>query len=357
MNIADLLRRMRVGYVPNSADLKAPGDRRRFSFYAQQRAIPFEIALPHRVYDLVVLSTVADIGFWSRFPRGTTTIVYDLIDSYFALPWYQPKAVMRGLAKYISGQQSTLQLSYRSALKRMCMRADAVICSTEEQRSEIQRFCNNVHIILDSHSHVISSVKTSYGRGEVVNIAWEGLPVNCSTLLEVNDVLAEMSKRFKIRLHIATDLTYKKYMGKYVSRSTQTIINRLSVPATLYEWNERTLSTVLSACDLGIIPIPLTNPFLRGKPENKLALMWRVGLPVIVSSTPAYSRAMLRAGLKMACANKREWYETLRHHIEDEPDRAKAGMLGRAFVETNLNDQVLLSRWDELFSSIKDLGG
>ena len=40
----DWLKKLKIGYVPMSRDLKHPGDRRRFLYYAKQRNINFEIA-------------------------------------------------------------------------------------------------------------------------------------------------------------------------------------------------------------------------------------------------------------------------------------------------------------------------
>jgi len=37
-----------------------------------------------------------------------------------------------------------------------------------------------------------------------------------------------------------------------------------------------------------VIPAVLGEPMFAGKPENKLLLFWRMGMPVITSSTAAY---------------------------------------------------------------------
>ena len=74
----------RIGYVPYSSSLAMPGDRRRFVAYARARNLPFELARPKERYDIVVLSELADISVWCDYPYGK--IVYDLIDSYLAIP-------------------------------------------------------------------------------------------------------------------------------------------------------------------------------------------------------------------------------------------------------------------------------
>src|SRR5437588_889604 len=133
---------LRVGYVPYSSSLDSPGDRRRFCFYARKRNIPFEIAMPGKTYDLVVLSEAADITVWSRYPRGHTRIVFDFIDSYLSVPGNDLKAKLRGLAKFVWRQNRYLRLDYRAALQDMCRRADATVCTTQEQKASILPFCD-----------------------------------------------------------------------------------------------------------------------------------------------------------------------------------------------------------------------
>ena len=81
----------RVGYVPYSSDMSYAGDRRRFPYYARRRGIDFEPARSHGDYDVVVLSSRADITAWARHPPGPR-LVYELIESYLALPDRTPRA-------------------------------------------------------------------------------------------------------------------------------------------------------------------------------------------------------------------------------------------------------------------------
>ena len=69
---------LRIGYVPMSNSLEAPGDRRRFVAYAKARNLEFTLATPEERYDLVVLSQMSDISVWCDYPHGK--VVYDFID-------------------------------------------------------------------------------------------------------------------------------------------------------------------------------------------------------------------------------------------------------------------------------------
>jgi hypothetical protein len=51
-------------------------------------------------------------------------------------------------------------------MEAMCRRADAVVCSTEEQRRQLLALCPNVHVILDAHGELGSVVKSDYLMGD-----------------------------------------------------------------------------------------------------------------------------------------------------------------------------------------------
>ena len=273
------------------------------------------------------------------------------MDPYLSVPRTDPKGLLRGLAKFVAGQSRRLRLDHWKALEEMCRRADAVICSTEEQRRTVLPFCDNTHIILDIHA-MYGAAKVDYAAGDAFHLVWEGLPHNLVFFREIDDVLRGLASRRRITLHLVTALRYRQYADKYRARRAEDLARGLSVPVRLYEWDERTCPPILAAGDLALIPVPLGDPFAAGRPENKLLLLWRMGVPTVVSATPAYSRAMAGAGLSMACRNAEEWREILEKYMEDEEARRDAGCRGRAFVEANHGQERVLAQWDELFRSV-----
>jgi hypothetical protein len=347
------LRQLRIGYAPFSSTLEAPGDRRRFCYYARKRNLKFEFADPSVTYDLVVLSAAADISTWIRYRRGNAKVVYDLTDSYLAIPKLNPKGLLRGPAKFVARQNRHLLWSYTRGVRDMCRRADAVICTTAEQRMDILSHCDNVHIILDFQSSVARISKSDYTAGDVFNLVWEGLPGNLGTLHEVMGVLGELQKKRRLAIHAVTNLSYRKYLnGRFAQRSMIDLARKMPVPPYLYAWNEQTCSNIVCACDLAIIPIPLHDPLYAGKPENKLHLFWRMGMPTVVSATPAYSRAMDESGVMMACKTSKDWLNMLENYCCSEEARRNAGQQGKRYVDQQHSEHAMLARWDEMFCSI-----
>ena len=347
------LKQLRIGYVPFGSSFHFPGDRRRFCYYATARKIPFEIVRSSEEYDVVVLSQAADISFWSRCPRGRTKIVFDFVDSYLSLSGLDWKGMLRGLAKFASGQNRRLRLNYSRALEDMCSRADATICSTVEQRMRILPFCQNVHMILDSHATVVREWKDDYSADGMFHFVWEGLAHNLGHLLEIKEALQDLRKKRPFLIHAITELQYYRFLGRqFGKRNTVDDARKIWPEMRLYAWDERTFSAIVRSCDLALVPIPLQDPFCAGKPENRLLIFWRTGMPVLASATPAYTRTMQECGLDMALTSQQEWREALDYYISNEQARKHAGRVGRAFAETQRGEERTLTLWDEVFRSI-----
>jgi glycosyltransferase involved in cell wall biosynthesis len=346
------LTNLSIGYVALSQNYEQPGDKRRFVHYARSRNLTFEIADPSKKYDLVVLSQNADLSVWCGYDIGGAKIVYDFIDSYLAIPKNELKGSLRGLAKFILGKSKYLRLNQRKAIESMCLRSDAVICSTAEQAKDIKPFCNNVHQILDIHSSLHNRTKTDYASSKVFNIVWEGMADNIYQFNFLKSVFKELEKRHEIALHFVTDLSFFKYSRRFGKTYTKELIEGLCKRVFLYEWNDIMASEIICSSDLAIIPVDLKNPLVRGKPENKLLLFWRMGVPVITSATPAYERTMKKANLNMTCSHEKEWIEKIEEYIFSQESRHIAGSAGREIANKEYSEDKTLKQWDEAFQSI-----
>jgi glycosyltransferase involved in cell wall biosynthesis len=341
----------RIGYAPINARFNHPGDIRRFAGYARARNLPIELARPDQRYDLVVVSEIADVPVWADYRGGK--VVFDLIDSYLAIPRGDPKQLLRGLVWYANGRHSRLRFDFKGALEAMCARADAVVCTTEEQRSDIGRFCPNVHIVLDIHDNVVRSRKEDYAASEPFRLVWEGLPSNVPQLNAIGSVLREVAKRRPLALHVVTDSDRPGVVPGLRRIKSADVARKVFDDIVLDRWEASTLSDKITQCDAAIIPIFTNDPMTRGKPGNKLALLWRMGMPVITSATPSYRHMQEAAGTPyLACANDADWLAALEKLMSDEAARRDAGERGHRYVTEHLSTAQLLALWDGVFSSV-----
>lgn len=337
-----------IGYLPHSRDLKAPGDRRRLVHYAARRGLDLEVYREGGRYDLVVVTQSADLSTFSRLPRGGPPVLFDFVDSYLDIDPLEPKALLRGAAKYLLGQHRHLDLSYHESLRRMCARADVVVCSTPEQKAKISAFNQVVHPILDFHVGEVRRTKADFSASKPFNLVWEGMGANIISFEEIAPVLRRLSARLPLALHLVTDLSYAPVNGPVPHIPTRWGVDRLlpGVRTYLHEWNEPLFAATCTACDLCVIPILRRVPIFDAKPENRLLLMWRMSVPTITSASPAYARTMRDAGLDMACDGEASWESTLTRYIEQEALRREAARVGHEFVMREHSEERGLARWD-----------
>ena len=346
-----------IGYAPYTSDFSSSGDRRRFVYYANSREIDFEIAKPENEYDIVFVTHGADITVWSKYDKSKAVIVYELVDSYLATPVLSFYGLFRGLAKYLSGKHKYCQLNEKKSIESMCRRADIVICSTQEQKNHIRRYCDDVRIILDVkseyHNHRMT-LKSELKNNEL-NIAWEGVPHNIKSFKVIRDALSILSKQYQINLHLITALKYKKYMNKYVTKHTINEVKKyIDINNIyLYQWNELTVSHISSACDFAVIPINSNDTMDNGKPEDKLLIFWLMGLPAVVSETPAHLRAMKGAGVSMACSSTNDWVSTIKDIVDNKTKRNQSAEKGFAYASRVNSEEATMLLWDDLFEDIE----
>jgi hypothetical protein len=343
----------RIGYVALDRQLHAPGDRRRFPRYARERGLSFDLIEQCGDHELVILTQAADITHWSRAPRRTK-IVYELIDAYLHVEPTSAKARLRGLAKYMMGHSERLEWSFHDSIRRMCERADVVVCSSPEQRETILPYNRNVQLILDYHGDEVLSQKRDHVNKPEVHLLWEGRGDNVMTFRPIADVLRRLSQKHDIVLHLVTDLVFKPVNGPIPPIPTQWYVKRIlpGVKVAVCEWDRTVLAALAGVCDLAVIPMLLDRGFYRNKPENKLLLFWRLGMPTITSATPAYERTMREAGIEMFCQTTSEWEERLESYIANAEARREAAEKALAYVQSKHSDAMRTKAWDALFESL-----
>lgn len=346
------LRTLKVGYAPCSADLQAPGDRRRFPLYAARREVRFDPAAdPTHRYDVVVVSESADIPAWIRCPPETK-VVYDLIDSYLALPRLTVSNVGRGIAKRAAGTTSGVTLDWGRTVRSMCRRADAVVCATDEQRAQIATLNPNVHVVLDDHSELGDVRKRDYESATPFRLVWEGLPYTLPAFEGIADVVNDVCRGTGAELHLITDLEFRRYAGRFGRRRTERIAARMFDRFELHPWRLDRLCEVARSCDLALIPANLADPFSAGKPENRLLIFWRLGLPTLTTATPAYVRTMRKAGVDMTCVGPDDWRDQLTRFMTRADLRHRAAERGLAYVAQTHSPAQLVAAWDRVFASV-----
>ncbi len=340
-----------VGYVPHGLELERPFDRRRFPRYAAMRGLEFDVVSCWDNHEVIVLSPRADVTRWVDAPPDRK-IVVDLPDAFLDESAGFRRS-SRGVAKWIGGEVRRPVLDYHRAVERLLERADAIVCSTDEQAARIVRHCHNVHPILDLHGE-LECLSPTIRTSDQLDIVWEGLTATLPAIRQMLPALRAMASRIDVRLHLVTDLVAPRYMNRFLVSRTEDVVSDWGIEVRLHQWSIETLTEVAGSCDLAIVPVDLTDSMALGKPENRMRIFWRLGLPVVASASPANVRAASLAGLedRVLCTTTDDWRRTLEylHHRPD--DRLAIAQAGQAAALCAYSEESLVQRWDRLFESL-----
>jgi hypothetical protein len=347
------LRDARIGYAGYSADFRHPGDRRRFAAYAEQKGLAFERADLARPYDLVLVTHNGDIPGWTHRKRregDRLKLVFELVDSYFVhtSPF---RRLVKGSARYAMGTDSRLSPDFMRTLIRACEAADAVICSTLEQRETIRRYNPNVFMSFDWFGGDLGAPKGDYARGEKLRIVWEGQSTTVPNLQVIREPLSDL--RDRIELHVVTDPLIYRHFGRLRPYPSMQALEGIECEKIFHRWEKDSFSRHVTAADLAVIPIYEANRLWRGKPENKLVLLWQLGMPVLTGATPVYERVMAAAGLDLVCRSPAEWGAQLERMIGASPAELEAiGRRGQAHALSAYSKEEFQARFDAVFSAV-----
>jgi hypothetical protein len=349
------VRELKIGYWPLSANLKSPGDRRRVVFWAKARGHTLVTDLSKKV-DVIIASERSDFNS-ALLVKKNIPIVFDLVDAYLS-PQNLIEDFARGLTKKIAGQISGEIRPFSHHVKDFCSRSNAVICSSPEQEALIKPFNANTCIILDSHEEIpfIAANHKIVVPNSATNIIWEGQPATIRGVRGISPVLSQLSKIHNLQFDFVTDEKYFQVLNRYFERKTVELLKRdlfgISSNFRIINWSIDNLTRAAQKATVAMIPISLNVPMQSLKPENRLLIMWRLGLPCLTSPSAAYIRVGKLAGVNAVCDNSRDWLGNFERLLTD-CDFAKDEVLrGQNYLQENHTKAILLKKWDTVFESV-----
>jgi hypothetical protein len=260
---------------------------------------------------------------------------------------------LRGLFYYLARRNSRLDLSYKRAVVRMIENSDVVLCGSEEQKATLDRLHPNVVVMRDFFLDDLSMRKSSLRlrRPGELNVLWEGLSHGNARIFEMLRRVLEGVDGFTVNAHVVTDPTYCRVAGSYVCQPTSQLLERIfkgsGVRVHSYAWTAQTFSAIAASCDMAVIPVP-HDPIMRRKPENKLLLLWQVGLPVVTSDTPSYARVMRAVQQDFAASSPADWRRMIMELAGDEPLRERYMEAANRYLDSVCSERAIMGVWESV---------
>jgi len=331
-----------------------PADRRRLVHWAKKRGHKIILDLDQKT-DVLVLSGRADLTLWSR-KKDRAPLILDLVDGYLGKEhlW---RDWTRGVGKVLTGHVSGIPRNYRKIVAEACSNSQAVICETVEQKETIVPFCVNTHVILDFHEEFpMLAYRGVRANENSPSLIWEGQPFTAKGLLLLQETFSEVSKTRPIRLDMVTDLTYPLFLGKYFYRGTEKILGEipkiLGDRFTLTKWSLEEVVDTAKKSHLAVLPLDPSGTLNPLKAENRLLMMWRIGLPVLTSPSLAYTRVMAQTEIEGICSSPSQWLQKVVDMIESPKLQHRSVERGQQYIRDTHSEKIVLEAWDKLFESV-----
>jgi hypothetical protein len=344
---------LKIGYFPLSDNLSHPGDRRRIAYWAKKNSHEL-IINPSSKVDVVVMSERANFGrIMPSFHE--TPVILDLVDAYLEKE-NVAKDFIRGFSKIAIGDLRSRPRSFSAIIRDVCVNSHAVICSSPEQLESLKSYNKNIHVILDSHDEFEFRSYENYKHGESSNLLWEGMPFTLDGFRQISEALLKFMDREQLHLNLLTDLKFHKFLGKFRESDTQDLLSKIFFKQVsrinLQQWSIMNLQAASQKAILGVLPVDINNPIQFLKPENRLLIMWRLGLPAVVANTPAYSRVSDAVGINIIPKSYDDWVDLMSYMIKD-PEYARFTLQeGQKYLNEYHNYDTFDSAWKHAIGSV-----
>ncbi len=177
-------------------------------------------------------------------------------------------------------------------------------------------------------------VKT-YCKNEETTIGWTGTHSTIPFLEVLQPVLAELSKKRKIRLLVIANHEYKMEN-----------VNTEFIP-----WHKETEVEDLHRVEIGLYPIP-ANEWSLGKSSLKALTYMAIAIPFVATAYGTNFRIMENGVHGFLASTNEDWLEALIKLIDDVELRKRMGLAGRRRVEEMFSVKANFPKYLQVFKTV-----
>jgi len=343
---------LKIGYFPLSDDLSAPGDRRRVVHWAKKRGHILKLNEVESV-DIIIVSEVHTSAV-KRRSKGIP-VVLDLVDAY-----YLPDGVIvdyaRMVLRFVQNRQIGRVQRFSSFTNSLVSEVDLVITSSPEQRSQVEYLNSNTLDILDFHEEfpMLSPVK-NFQDLRNFQVMWEGTTHTLGALkgLNFSDFAGrQLSFVAAIVVDPTTNLLPFNCLPVKTGWWNRGLLNNYCDKWHLIPWSIDSVIDTAKHSHFSLLPIRLHDPFQSLKPENRLLISWRLGLPAFVSRSRSHARIESTIGLPLTFLDVKGFSGVLANYLEYRSLFQEQVEVGQDYLRTFHSEEVLLRKWDSAIYSL-----
>ncbi|MFN5187008.1 MAG: glycosyltransferase family 4 protein [Planctomycetota bacterium] len=340
---------MRIGFVTLGANVPST----RFRFY------PYEKPLAdrgHRVSVWTCYPSVYDyfttIGwrFSSHIKRASRLVQYS------QAKWFRPDTVYleRGVfhdqslwldrwfrnvsRRFVLDVDDAIFLQFPEKTRQLIQWSDHVVVSNQPLYEYVSQFHSKITEIPTCVSLERYRLK-AFGSSESSKpvIGWMGTPSNLPFLVHCAPALRRLAKELPFKLLV-------------VSNTSEPLkaIDLQGVDLQFETWSPQVEIQWLHRMDIGLMPLPADQEWMRYKAATKLVQYMSIGIPAVASPIGVNATILKDNQVGFAAANDQQWFESLRTLLLAPDLRQRMGIAGRALVESKYCIEANLDKLEQV---------
>lgn len=335
---------LRIGYFANSKDLSATVDRRRLPYWAKARGHILLIDQSENV-DVIVYT---DGGSFTPPKRDGIPIIFDMPDTYYLRSNFIEDFSRMSL-KFFEGKVERAGLSFRHFLRHWIKNADCIVTSNHDV--SLDSFGDNLNVvqILDFHEEIAERPIHYYTRCPR-KLVWEGMPSSLPSLFQQLKSHTNCVETFFDSIEIITDeyqyLLSRRFLPVRVQHIYKNRLGDSLININFHKWTVEELDSQAEKHPISFIPINLKDVIASGKPENRVLISWRLGLPVVASSTAANVRLQDKVDSKFTYTNVESLRSLFSSFFIDPQKLTQQIEEGKDYLKSYHSREILLRKWD-----------
>ena len=301
-------------------------------------------------FDLVFVGAGGDLAKALELKRKKSTagLIFDYANHYleeethlkaFLRPLFH--SAFRGYAPYYRG--------YKALILELMAVADQVVCSSSYQQSYLKTLDIEAKVITDIFDWEFA-IPDRIEEKVAHQFVWEGKAFNLDALFKLEKVVNAFPD---IPLAVLTDQKFGGYgLTQTLGRSVEGELDSIFQNASFVPWTPSALMDELSRSTLGLLPINVVSSIGKAKPENRLVLLWRFGVPALTSPLPSYKELAKRTGVDFVCADDQEWTDRIKTFTQASDRNLAQARFLKDFADAHYSVALILDKWRGVLAAV-----
>ncbi|MDD4005440.1 MAG: glycosyltransferase [Elusimicrobiaceae bacterium] len=337
---------MRIGVVPFSSDPLHVVRRWRYDVLIRQARQAGHSAAYYRdgeEYDVVVSSLATEnIGVFRRIVRRAIPVIGDITDNLLTFPF----------SNYIPPGQLYYRLKFAfngrfRIFEEMLGNSSCIVSGSDVQRELFLPYNHDVARITDAVTPDILDFRARYENTGCCRLAWCGNVSSLHGFRETGNALDRLAAAGSYELVLVTsDYVQGRYLGAR-PRTVHEFIAGRNIRCRWVPWSYEGMLKELAACDIGIVPADIKDPFVAAKPSGRALLMMGMGLPVVTGPLASYI-ADIPPGAGFIARTPQDWVSIIGRLAADHELRQAVGRKARETVEAGFSERMFGAKYLEV---------